>query len=340
MQAGSRGSSSSNNSNSNSSTSSTSKNHNHNNTTSSRDPEHDYYEEKRNQRAQEARVRRNEIEMRRNTVFSLASQGMNQYEIAKILHVTQPVICHDIAYLREYFKNQIKRHVEYELPLLYNLCMVGISDVIRHAYSIYSKPDVPDQIKIAALNLISDCQAQRLDMATSGEIIQRGVAFVENSRANITHLVHSIPEQNIREMLYEEIADQHKEHQRQLQEAIREQEGIHEKEEVGGEEEEKKTVVAAGDDESSGLSERDDLSSDDNSGSDNIVNNSQHQNNEDLSQLKTDPENTSSSFISTSSTTTTDSSLHPVSKNRKSLGTGVGGADTTDDEEPTHNTVF
>jgi hypothetical protein len=83
--------------------------------------------------------------------------------------------------------------------------MFGISEVIEHAYTIYHKDEVPEQIKLHALELISDCQQRRLDMATSGSIIEQGVAYVERMRSNLNHLVRAIPEDEVREMLHEEI---------------------------------------------------------------------------------------------------------------------------------------
>jgi hypothetical protein len=65
------------------------------------------YEERRKQRVKDEVFRKHQIEYRRNTVFSLSSQGLNQYEIAKILHVTQPLICQDMHIL----EHSLDRHL-------------------------------------------------------------------------------------------------------------------------------------------------------------------------------------------------------------------------------------
>jgi hypothetical protein len=167
----------------------------------------DDYQEKRRLKAKNHELRQKQIAYRRDTVFSLSSRGLSQYKIAKILRVTQPLINQDIAYLRLQFRETLKQHIEYELPLIYNQSMFGISEVIEHAYTIYHKDEVPEQIKLHALELISDCQQRRLDMATSGSIIEQGVAYVGRMRSNLNHLVRAIPEDEVREMLHEEIGN-------------------------------------------------------------------------------------------------------------------------------------
>ena len=165
------------------------------------------YQEKRRLKAKNQELRQKQIAYRRDTVFSLSSRGLSQWKIAKILHVTQPLINQDIAYLRMKFREALKQHMEHELPLIYNQSMFGISEVIEHAYSIYHKEGVPEQIRLHALDLIADCQQRRLDMATSGEIIEQGIRYVERMRSHVNHLVRAIPEDEVREMLHEEIGN-------------------------------------------------------------------------------------------------------------------------------------
>jgi hypothetical protein len=179
----------------------------HNNNSKAKDVEAEDYQEKRRLKAKNQDLRQKQIAYRRDTVFSLSSRGVGQYKIAKILRVTQPLINQDIAYLRMQFREALKQHIEHELPLIYNQSMFGITEVIEHAYSIYHKDGVTEQIRLHALELISDCQQRRLDMATSGSIIEQGVAYVERMRSNLNHLVRAVPEDQIREMLHEELGN-------------------------------------------------------------------------------------------------------------------------------------
>jgi hypothetical protein len=180
----------------------------HRNNNNSKDLEaEDDYQEKRRLKAKNHELRQKQIAYRRDTVFSLSSRGLSQYKIAKILRVTQPLINQDIAYLRMQFREALKQHIQHELPLIYNQSMFGISEVIEHAYSIYHKDGVPEQIRLHALELISDCQQRRLDMATSGSIIEQGIKYVQNMRSNLNNLVRAIPQDQVREILHEEIGN-------------------------------------------------------------------------------------------------------------------------------------
>ncbi len=182
--------------------------HQNNNDSKAKDLEAEDYQEKRRLKAKNHELRQKQIAYRRDTVFSLSSRGLSQYKIAKILRVTQPLINQDIAYLRMQFREALKQHIEHELPLIYNQSMFGISEVIEHAYSIYHKDGVPEQIRLHALELISDCQQRRLDMATCGSIIEQGIKYVQNMRSNLNNLVRAIPQDQVREILHEEIMEQ------------------------------------------------------------------------------------------------------------------------------------
>jgi len=163
------------------------------------------YEERRKQHAKDAVVRLHQIQFRRETVFSLSSAGLSQYEIARRLHVSQPLINADLQYLRMQFREALKKHIDLELPLIYAQSMHGISQIIQQAYTIYNSPDVPAQIKLHALSLISDCHEQKFNLASSGAVIEQGIAFVENSKKHLQRIITAVPKEQVRTMLHEEL---------------------------------------------------------------------------------------------------------------------------------------
>ena len=61
-----------------------------------------------------------------------------------MLHVTQPIINKDIASLRSKFKEALKQHIEYDLPMIYHQSLNGISEVIKHSYAIHNAEGVPE----------------------------------------------------------------------------------------------------------------------------------------------------------------------------------------------------
>lgn len=163
------------------------------------------YEERRKQRSREALLRKNAIELRRQTVFSLSSQGLSQIEIGKRLNHPQSLISSDLAALRAQFREALRHHIENELGLIYNQTMHGMNQVIKCAFAIHDTAGVPENIRLHALHLIADCQQRKLDMATSGYIIEQGIEYVENMRAHMTSMVRAIPQDEVRDILHEEI---------------------------------------------------------------------------------------------------------------------------------------
>ena len=55
---------------------------------------------------------------RRQKVYSILSQGLNEIEIAKLLNVNQSTICRDIKAIKSDIRKKIRIFNEFELPLL------------------------------------------------------------------------------------------------------------------------------------------------------------------------------------------------------------------------------
>ena len=77
----------------------------------------------------------NSVEWRRNKVQELSSQGHNQSEISKILQICQPTINRDLSYLKQQAKTNIKRYIDQRLPEEYEKCLVGITAILREAWT-------------------------------------------------------------------------------------------------------------------------------------------------------------------------------------------------------------
>src|ERR671932_64354 len=77
----------------------------------------------------------NALEWRRNKVQELASQGYNQSEISRILQISQPTINRDLTYLRQQAKDNIKRYIDELLPEEYEKCLVGITSILKEAWT-------------------------------------------------------------------------------------------------------------------------------------------------------------------------------------------------------------
>src|ERR671929_2063538 len=79
------------------------------------------------------------LEWRRSKVQELASQGYNQSEISRILQISQPTINRDLSYLRQQAKSNIKRYIDERLPEEYEKCLVGLTAILKEAWTIASQ---------------------------------------------------------------------------------------------------------------------------------------------------------------------------------------------------------
>jgi hypothetical protein len=119
----------------------------------------------------------NSLEWRRNKVLELSSQGYNQSEISRILHISQPTINRDLAYLRQQSKSNIKRYIDERLPEEYEKCLVGLTAILREAWNT-SQQTEDRREKIQALSLAKECYSMKLDLLTNATVVDDAIRFV------------------------------------------------------------------------------------------------------------------------------------------------------------------
>jgi predicted transcriptional regulator len=125
------------------------------------------------------------IEWRRSKVHELASQGYNQSEISKILQISQPTINRDITYLRQQAKSNIKRYIDERLPEEYEKCLVGLTSILKEAWST-SEQTEDKREKIQALSLAKECYSMKLDLLTNATVVDDAIRFVsQKPKGNI-----------------------------------------------------------------------------------------------------------------------------------------------------------
>jgi hypothetical protein len=117
------------------------------------------------------------LEWRRSKVLELASQGYNQSEISRILQISQPTINRDISYMRQQSKENIKKYVDERLPEEYEKCLVGITAILREAWTTSQQAEDRRE-KIQALSLAKECYSMKLDMLTNATVIDDAIRFV------------------------------------------------------------------------------------------------------------------------------------------------------------------
>src|ERR1051325_10418513 len=104
-----------------------------------------------------------QVEWRRTKVIELLSKGNSQSDIAKTLQVDLSIISRDVYFLRQQAKDNIKRYIDERLPEEYEKCLVGLTAILREAWTIASQQTEDKREKIHALSLAKECYSMKLD---------------------------------------------------------------------------------------------------------------------------------------------------------------------------------
>jgi hypothetical protein len=125
---------------------------------------------------------------RKSMVFDLSSKGYNQNRISAILHVSQALVSMDLAQLRRDAANSMKSYLEEKLPLIYQECYEGISQVISRCWEMINDVNTPTQTRVALLSLVADATQTKLDISCGGEVIENGIKYAQNVRSKFVEI--------------------------------------------------------------------------------------------------------------------------------------------------------
>src|SRR5690349_608927 len=106
----------------------------------------------------------------------------NQSEISRILQVDKSIVCRDIAYLRQQFKENIKRYIDERLPEEYEKCLVGLDAITKEAWTT-SQQTEDKREKIQALSLAKECYSMKLDLLTNATVVEDAIRFVSSEKS-------------------------------------------------------------------------------------------------------------------------------------------------------------
>jgi predicted transcriptional regulator len=127
------------------------------------------------------------IDWRRNKIQELSSQGHSQREIAQILQVSNGTVNKDLSYLRRQAKSNIRRYIDERLPEEYEKCLVGLTAIIREAWSTSQQAEDRRE-KILALSLAKECYSMKLDLLTNATVVDDAIRFVSESEKSKTKI--------------------------------------------------------------------------------------------------------------------------------------------------------
>jgi IS30 family transposase len=109
-----------------------------------------------------------EVEWRRAKILELKSQGLDQRDIAQVLHVSPTTITFDLQYLRKEARKTIREYTTEQLPLQLRIFMVANQNAIKQYWDISQKAQ-DNKEKIQALEHYLECHQQLWTLLYGGE---------------------------------------------------------------------------------------------------------------------------------------------------------------------------
>jgi hypothetical protein len=101
------------------------------------------------------------------------------------LQISRPTISRDIQYLSQCAKQNIKKYIDERLPEEYEKCMVGLTAILREAWTTAQNSEDKRE-KIQALSLAKECYSMKLDLLTNATVVDDAIKFVTSSESDIS----------------------------------------------------------------------------------------------------------------------------------------------------------
>ena len=111
-------------------------------------------------------------ELRRNMVQTLLVRGKTQWEIAESLEVSQPTISRDIKWIKSVAKKELKETLEKKLPEEYHKYLVGIDEVLRHAWHIAISGRAVEKTRLEALQFVIECSKHKMNVISNPPLLK------------------------------------------------------------------------------------------------------------------------------------------------------------------------
>lgn len=160
------------------------------------------------------------IMSRRHTLHTLMAKGLNQYQAAAILGCSQETVCNDVAWLRNYYKQQMHHYIENRLPELWESCLTQLHSTMAAVSRIAEDPNISTHDKLHAHALMVDCIKVKENLISDPTVIQEALQIVDQTNKRIVEIA---PEKS-EELLHMEEEEEGKEVQPTKQQQRQEEE--------------------------------------------------------------------------------------------------------------------
>jgi hypothetical protein len=101
---------------------------------------------------------------------------MSQTEIARELQVSEASISLDMQYLRNQAKESIKEYVTEHLPEQYQICLMALDTILKHAYEILETSD-DNRAKLQAMELFKDTHLIKLELLSNATTVDSSLNY-------------------------------------------------------------------------------------------------------------------------------------------------------------------
>ena len=109
------------------------------------------------------------------------SRGLSYGEIARELQVSKVPITSDVQYLCEQAKGTIKEYVTEHLPEQYQVCLIALDTILRHAFNILeTSPD--NREKLQAMELFKDTHLVKLALLSNATTIDSALNYIRSKQ--------------------------------------------------------------------------------------------------------------------------------------------------------------
>jgi hypothetical protein len=124
------------------------------------------------------------IQWRRDKVLELSSQGHSQRDISTKLQVGIGTVNRDLAYIKQQSKQKIRKYIDEVLPNEYEKCLVGITSILKEAWTTSQNAEINKREKIQALSLAKECYSMKLELLTNATVVNDAMKFVSEHSSN------------------------------------------------------------------------------------------------------------------------------------------------------------
>lgn len=110
-----------------------------------------------------AKKYRKNVTWRRNKVKELLFKGYDQQEIISILHVSQPTISRDVAFLHNQREKEISDYGKLLFENHFDI-VNGSTELLKQAWKILDNPKTDNKTRLKAMDFIKDIYDKRIEL--------------------------------------------------------------------------------------------------------------------------------------------------------------------------------